>query len=155
MKWSFVACGLLVLQVHGCGAQQQQQRPPIFRYISIAPCGRIDLGDQFEPGGRAVRENDSTFRLIPECFGDAEQILVHVTPQMRVTSFDFAYAAGDSLDVFLAEYRQTLGPPTAVDTSGSGVHTIEWRDAQTTFTFFRRRNGATVSIYSRLADRRR
>lgn len=150
MRWPCIALWLLAL--HGGGSAQE--RKPIFRHISIQPCGRIELGARFRSILRAVRQNDSTFRLIPQCFGDAEQILVHVSPHMLVTSFDFAYAAGDSLAVFVAEYRQSLGPPISVDTSGQGEHTVVWRDAHTMFTLLRRKAGATVRTYARLADRR-
>jgi len=150
MRWTSIALWLLAL--HGNGSAQE--RKPIFRHISIQPCGRIELGARFRPMLRAARQDDSTFRLIPQCFGDAEQILVHVSPQMLVTSFDFSYAEGDSLALFVAEYRQSLGPPISVDTTGQGVHAVVWRDDRTMFTLLRRKAGATVRTYARLADRR-
>jgi hypothetical protein len=153
---SRVACAsyaLLGTALVANGSHGQAPSKPIFRYIDIAPCGRIELGTRFDPSGRAVRQNDTTFRLIPHCFGDADQILVHVGARQRVTSFDFSYGVGDSLATHDAYYRTLIGAPFAVDTTGPGVHTVQWRDSTTILTLFRNRRGFEVRSYARLADR--
>jgi hypothetical protein len=128
-----------------------QRRTPIFRYISIAPCGRLELDSAFVPRGRATQQDDSTFRLISQCFGGAEQILVHVTAAGRISSFEFAYGADTSLARHVAIFAADLGAPLRVDTIGPNPHRVLWRDSLTDFLVIRR--PGNQQVFARLSNR--
>lgn len=131
----------------------QQARTPIFRYINIEPCGRLDLDSTFSPRGRAVVQNDSTFRLIPRCFGGAEQLLVHVSGAHHITAFEFAYGSAQSLASYVLDYERSIGPPSRVDTTAGTTHVVVWEDARTEFTLFRRIRSGRADSFARLSNR--
>jgi hypothetical protein len=135
----------------GQGATMQQD---IFRYIAIAPCGRLELGDSLDPGNRATRLNDSTFSLVPACFGGSVQILVFVTPTYRIYAFQFLYDTPETYPSLVASYRKSLGPPTATGGMNDGPGFTWWDDGKTRFEIAQHRSGARRGLTSRLTDLR-
>lgn len=142
---------------------QEAQPEPIFRYISIEPYGRIDLGGAFpQASALGAPIGPNLFRLVgpggrPVQFADTEAILVELTEARLVRAFYFLYL--DASKAFAereAEYITTLGAPErfAYDSAQAHIVRSTWRDLQTEFEMLQVTTPSGVRVLSALRDRR-
>ena len=139
------------------------QTPPIFRYISIAPYGRLELGGPFahraqlgKPLGPQLYELQGPGGVHAQ-FADTERLLIELDNKDRIRTFYFLYLPGKAFGPAKAEYVESLGQPAAerrYDSAGVAVKRAVWQDAKTEFELRAARpKDGPERVASRLRDR--
>jgi hypothetical protein len=150
------------LAVFGFPVHAQRAPEPIFRYINIAPYGRIELGGPFQQVsalGDPVAPN--LYRLIGPAgraaqYADTEAILIELSDAHLVRAFYFTYLAGiQSFAEREAEYVNALGTPErlAYDSAQAHIKRSTWRDTQTEFELLEVTSKESKRVLSALRDR--
>ncbi len=142
---------LPVCVIAACAAPHPTTQPPapsasIFRYIDIAPYGRIELGAPFGADSLVTQISDSVVELPRQTFGGTDRITIHLTPDRKVYAMSFLYPQGTSYDAMVESYTEDLGPPTRMN------HGVYWDDRRTRFMIIVHRVEAAEVVASRMID---
>lgn len=124
----------------------------VFRYVDIAPYGRLVLGSQFAAESVAHRASDSVYILKAGTFGGAREIRVYVSPGRKIVAFEFDYSGSTEYASLLASYSKDLGPPSGTSLDQDGTARMYWVDRKTRFELVRLGGDRVSRLRSRLTD---
>jgi len=122
----------------------EAQDPAIFREISIAPYGAIELGRPFTQVDSISREIAENVYLLPPGFGGTLGIAVSLAPEGTVNALIFEYAEDYDFGAAVEGYRDDFGEPDfmgieeAPSTApGASKECVYWEDPETRFELYR------------------
>lgn len=129
----------------------------IFRAISIAPYGRIQLGAPFTQRDSLSRRLGPGLYQLPTGFADTRAILVRVDAANVVQGLMFLYVDGKDIDAARQAYTGDLGQPidsVESDPAGARIERVIWQDSATVFELVRRQHPDSVpEVFSALRNR--
>ncbi|HWK89358.1 MAG TPA: hypothetical protein VNP72_05160 [Longimicrobium sp.] len=139
----------------GCAASRAappQRQVAIFREITVGTGQQIALGEPVRADVRRllVPLGEGRYRMRSGTFSDADTITVALSPERRVQSLHFAYAAGTSYRGTVEGHRERIGPATSrYGTPADSVEGTRWEDSRTILEVTRRHATVTSTLHDR------
>lgn len=142
-------------------SEAQATVPKIFRYISVEPFGRIELGDTLDPRSElGVFVAPDVVRLErkdgrPIQLADTKSILLALSKRRTVCAMVFVYLPTSTFRGAVADYRSSLGAPVLEEHTERGVivHSARWQDPHTSFVLEEHFSEGQLALSSRLEHR--
>lgn len=133
------AIGVLLLLISGASVSAQTPSR-VFREVTIAPAGRIALGEPLAQPGRFAQVREGLYELKP-AKGPAKSIMVAIDSSNVVRAVFVTYARGKDYAASRAAYVRTLGTPEEIDEveEGAVIKGAAWEDSITYFAVVNRR----------------
>jgi hypothetical protein len=129
---------LVVLGIAPLHAQAAPAR--VFREITLAPVGRVALGEPLAEPGRFTQVGQGLYEVKPPD-GPARSIMVAVDSSNSVRAVVVVYGRGRDYAAARAAHIRKLGPPEEIDEveEGAIIKGAAWQDSTTYFAIVNRR----------------
>ena len=129
-----------LLTLLGVAPLSAQAAPlPVYRELTVAPAGRVALGESFAQLDRFTPVRDGLYELKP-ADGPAKSIMVAVDSSNVVRAVFITYAPGRDYAATRAAHARVLGTPEEIDEmeEGAVIKGAAWHDSTTYFAVVHR-----------------
>lgn len=131
----------ILLLTWNCGFSQQTNAENIFRYVNIAPYGKIELGNNISQFKSYYEIRDGQYFLLEKYFGGAKSIEIMKDKNEKIVALIFKYDKNVKLESQISDYSY-LGKPFIED------EIAIWNDGKTKFELYQK-DGV---VFSRISD---
>ena len=132
---------LILLLFWNYGISQQLNSENIFRYVSIPPYGKIELGNNISQFKSYVELKDGHYFLKEKYFGGAKSIELLKNQKGKIVAMIFEYDKNVKLESQISDYSY-LGKPFFVEKIAT------WNDGKTRFELFEENE----TVFSRISN---